>query len=279
MRVTDEGCASPMTTLAEYAGSRELMVNLTLRELRTKYKRSVLGWTWSLLNPLATMVILSLVFGVFLNIRPPTGSPSGLKNFPLFLLCGLLPWTFLVNGTNGSISSLVGNANLIKKSYFPRELLVASQVVAWLISFAIEMLVLTVVLLAVGNLALPYLPAVVLIMFALAVFVTGLGLALSAANVYFRDVEHFVAILFQVWFYLTPILYPISQVPERPGVLRDLYGLNPMVVFVEALRDCLYDLRFPSAIRLGSLLLISGVTFLAGLAIFAKLEARLAEEL
>jgi len=268
-----------MTTLAEYAGSKELMVNLTLRELRTKYKRSMLGWIWSLLNPLATMVILSLVFGVFLRIRPPTGSPSGLNNFPLFLLCGLLPWTFLINGTNGSISSLVGNANLIKKSYFPRELLVASQVLAWLISFAIEMLVLTVVLLAVGNLALPYLPAVVLIMFALAVFVTGLGLALSAANVYFRDVEHFVAILFQVWFYLTPILYPISQVPERPGVLRDLYGLNPMVVFVEALRDCLYDLRFPSVIRLGSLLLISGVTFLAGLAIFAKLEARLAEEL
>ncbi len=271
--------------LDEYMGSRQLMANLTLRELRTKYKRTLLGWTWSLLNPLAVMAIFTLVFGVFLNIQPPPGSPSGLKNFPLFLMCGLLPWTFLVNGTSGSINSLVSNANLIKKSYFPRELLVASQVVAWLISFLIEMLLLAVVLLAVGNLNLLYLPVVVLIMFFLAVFVTGLGLALSAANVYFRDVEHLVGILFQVWFYLTPILYPISQVPERPRPLgvelpgRALYGLNPMVGFVEALRDCLYDLRLPSSARLGSLLLVSVVTFVLGLSIFKRLEGRLAEEL
>lgn len=265
-----------MTTLAEYRSSKELMVNLTMRELRTKYKRSVLGWSWSLLNPLAIMAIFTLVFGVFLQIEPPLGSPSGLRSFPLFLLCGLLPWTFLVNGTNGSIGSLVANANLIKKSYFPRELLVASQVVAWLISFSIEMLLLSVVFLVAGNMVLPYLPVAIIIMFALAVFVTGLGLALSAANVYFRDVEHLVAIVFQIWFYLTPILYPITQVPARA---QALYGLNPMVGFVEALRDCLYNLRLPSATRLGSLVLVSALTFLFGLSVFKKLEGRLAEEL
>ena len=265
-----------MTTLAEYMSSRQLMANLTLRELRTKYKRTLLGWSWSLLNPLAVMGIFTLVFGVFLKIQPPLGSPSGLKSFPLFLLCGLLPWTFLVNGTNGSINSLVANANLIKKSYFPRELLVASQVVAWLISFAIETLLLAVVFLLAGNLVLPYLPVAVLIMIALAVFVTGLGLALSAANVYFRDVEHLVAIALQVWFYLTPVLYPISQVPKRA---RFLYGLNPMVGFVEALRECLYDLRLPSLTRLGSLVLVSALTFAFGLSVFKKLEGRLAEEL
>jgi len=265
-----------LTTLAEYMSSRQLMANLTLRELRTKYKRTLLGWCWSLLNPLAVMGIFTLVFGVFLDIQPPPGSPSGLKSFPLFLICGLLPWTFLVNGTNGSINSLMANANLIKKSYFPRELLVASQVCAWLISFAIEMVLLAVVFLLAGNLVLPYLPVVVVIMFALGVFVTGLGLALSAANVYFRDVEHLVVIALQVWFYLTPVLYPVSQVPER---VRALYGLNPMVGFVEALRDCFYDLRLPSAAQLGSLVLVSAVTFVVGLSLFKKLEVRLAEEL
>lgn len=261
------------------------MANLTLRELRTKYKRTLLGWSWSLINPLAIMVIFTLVFRVFLRIEPPTGSPSGLRNFPLFLLCGLLPWTFLVNGTNGSITSLVGNANLIKKSYFPRELLVASQVVAWLVSFLIEMLLLSAVLLAVGNLDLRFLPIVAFVTFLLALFVTGLGLALSAINVYFRDVEHLVGIVFQVWFYLTPILYPVSQVPERPHLLgaelpgRALYGLNPMVGFVEAFRDCLYDLRLPSVTTLGSLVVVSVSTFLIGLSVFKKLEGRLAEEL
>lgn len=265
--------------------SKELMVNLTLRELRTKYKRSLLGWCWSLLNPLAVMTIFTLVFGFFLHIRPPRGSPSGLESFPLFLMCGLLPWTFLVNATNGSINSLLANANLIKKSYFPRELLVASQVVSWLISFLIEMGLLSVIFLVVGNMGLPYVPIVLLIMVALAVFATGLGLAASAANVYFRDIQHLVAILFQVWFYLTPILYPVSQVPPRPHLFgvavpaRRLYELNPMVSFVESIRDCLYHLRLPSAPRLGYLLLVSAVTFLAGLAVFKRLEGSLAEEL
>lgn len=252
------------------------MVNLTLRELRTKYKRTALGWAWSLLNPLAIMVIFTLVFRVFLKIEPPTGSPSGLKNFPLFLLCGLLPWTFLVNATNGSINSLVTNANLIKKSYFPRDLLVASQVVAWLISLAIEMSLLTLVFLIMGNFNLLYLPVVVLVMLALAVFLAGLSLALSAANVYFRDVQHFVGILFQIWFYLTPVLYPVSEVPDRA---RSLYGLNPMVGFVEAFRDCLYHVRLPSFARLGSLLLVSVFSFVVGLWVFNRMEGRLAEEL
>jgi ABC-2 type transport system permease protein len=274
-----------LTTLGEYVSSKELMTNLTLRELRTKYKRSLLGWAWSLLNPLAMMTIFTLVFGVFLQIKPPPGEPSGFRSFPLFLMCGLLPWTFVVNGINGSITSLVTNANLIKKSYFPRELLVASQVVAWLISFSIEMLLLVAIFFAAGNRDLRYLPVVALVMLSLAVFVTGLGLTLSAANVYFRDVQHLIGIVLQVWFYLTPVLYPVSQVPEHSSVLgielpaRALYGLNPMVGFVEAIRDCLYDQRLPSTARLGALFLVSAVVFVAGLLVFKKLEGRLAEEL
>src|SRR3954451_15687852 len=122
---------STMSHYTELRGSGDLLVNLTQRELRSKYKRSVLGWGWSLLNPLASMVIFTVVFAVLLKQKPDVGNPSGLKLFPLFLLCGLLPWNFLANSMNGGMSTLVGNANLVKKVYFPREVLVAANVASW----------------------------------------------------------------------------------------------------------------------------------------------------
>jgi ABC-type polysaccharide/polyol phosphate export permease len=117
-----------LSSLKELSAARELTINLTLRELRGKYKRSVLGWTWSLLNPLATMLIFSVVFGVFLQVSPDIGRPSGLHNFAFFLLCALLPWNLLANGIGGAMGVLIGNSNLIKKTYFPREVLVAANV-------------------------------------------------------------------------------------------------------------------------------------------------------
>lgn len=101
-----------MQKLIEIASRRELFVNLTLRELRSKYKRSVLGWAWSLLNPLTTLVIYSLVFGVFLRVPPDVGDPSGLENFAMFLMCGLLPYNFLANGLNDTKKALAARANL-----------------------------------------------------------------------------------------------------------------------------------------------------------------------
>ncbi len=274
-----------MTTLAEYSASKELMANLTLRELRAKYKRSVLGWAWSLLNPLATMLIFTLVFGYFLKVQPPRGSPSGIKNFAVFLLCGLLPWNYLTASVGGSIGNLLGNANLVKKTYFPRDLLVGSLVASCLVSFLIEMGLLGVALLIFGNAIFPYLPvAFGLIMF-LTLFATGLGLAFSVLNVYFRDVQHLVNIMFQVWFYLNPIVYPLNLVPQKAHVLgfvlptRAIYELNPMVGFVESFRDLLYDLRMPPTAKIAYLVLVSVATFIAGLSLFNKLEGRLAEEL
>src|SRR6185369_15679236 len=110
-----------MSRLREFAGTQDLAINLTLRELRGRYKRSVLGWTWSLLNPLSTVVIYSVVFGVLLGAVPDRGDPSGLKNFTAFLLCGLLPWNFYGLTLNGSMGVLHSNAGLIRKVYFPRE--------------------------------------------------------------------------------------------------------------------------------------------------------------
>jgi ABC-type polysaccharide/polyol phosphate export permease len=270
---------------ADLVSSRELMVNLTLRELRGKYKRSVLGWTWSLLNPLASMVIFTIVFSFFLKVKPPTGNPSGLHNFAFFLLCGMLPWNFLSNGMNGGMAALIGNANLIKKVYFPREILVSAVVAAFDVSFLIEMGVLVVALLIAGNFVIPWIAVALVLIALLTVFVLGIALMVSVLNVYFRDVQHLVGILLMLWFYATPIVYPLTYVPRNTVILghhvplRHLYSFNPMVRFAETMRDALYHLRLPSWNDVLFLAVVSGVTLMLGMWVFSKLEGRLAEEL
>jgi homopolymeric O-antigen transport system permease protein len=271
-----------MTKLQEIASRRELFVNLTLRELRGKYKRSMLGWTWSLLNPLTTMLLYSFVFGFILEIEPETGDPSGLKNFPLYLLCGLLPFNFLAMSLNGGMGSLIGNSNLIKKTYFPREIMVGANTASWLVSFLIEMAVLVVALLVVGNGVLVWLPAVLVLMALQTMFVLGLALALSAAAVYFRDLEHLLGLVLQAWFYSAPIVYPMTLVTDRlseDSLPLALYNLNPLTRFVTAYRDLLYSLRWPPADELAYLVGVSVASLVIGYLIFGRLEGRLAEEL
>jgi len=273
-----------MTTLQEYASSRELVVNLTLRELRSKYKKSVLGWTWSLLNPLSTVVIYTIVFYGFLKVQAPVGDPSGIQSFVVFLLCALVPWNFISSCLSATLDALVGNANLIKKVYFPRELLVASTVGSLVVTFIIELSVLCVILLVLGNMVLPWIPLALVFVVLLTVMLLGWGMVLSVCNVYFRDVKHFVNIALQALFYSAPIVYPETLVPKTATVagleipVRFIYNLNPIVRFVDAFRSVLYDLRFPTlattlyvfAWAIGSLVI--------GLRVFNRLEPRLAEE-
>ncbi len=261
--------------LAEYRDSGDLTVNLTLRELRSRYKKSVLGWTWSLLNPLATVVVYSVIFATFLKIEPPTGDPSGLHNFAVWLLCGLLPWNYISNSMNASMGSLIGNANLIKKVYFPREVFVVSAIGSLLVSFLIELGVLAVILLVMGNMVLPWIPVVLVLVVIQSFFVLGIGFLLSVLNVYFRDVQHLIGILLMVLFYSAPIVYPIRLVPDS---VRGIYELNPLVVLVECYRDALYDLRFPPFLHVLYLIAWSVVLIGIGLAVFQRLDRRLAEE-
>ncbi len=274
-----------VASVGEMWQSRDLLANLTLRELRGKYKRSLLGWAWSMVNPLATMAIFAVVFGLFLKIDVPPGDPSGLDVFALFLLCGILPWNLLANGMTGAMGTMLANSNLIKKVYFPRQVLIAANVASWVVAFLIELGVLAVVLLVAGNFVLPWLLPVVALVVVQAVFVLGIGLTLGVLNVYFRDVQHFTAILLQLWFYATPVVYPVSLVPETATLLgaeipvRALYNLNPMVHFVEVYRDLLYDVRAPAATDLAYLLAVSLAALAIGLVVFARLEPKLAEEL
>jgi lipopolysaccharide transport system permease protein len=272
-----------VSTVSEITASRELITNLTLRELRTRYKRSVLGWTWSLLNPLATVGIYTVVFKYFFKADPPIGEPSGVRNFAVYLLCGLLAWNYFSGCVNGAMAALVGNAGLIKKVYFPREGLVIALTASNLTSFLIELAVLGVILLLIGSAIIPWIPVVLLLVIIMTVFVTGLGLMLSVLNVYFRDVQYLVgSILLQVLFYLTPIVYPIEFVYEATEgnmFLRRLYTANPTVQFIEAFHHVLYDLRWPTWQNWTYLVAWAAGSLALGMWVFSRFESRLAEEL
>jgi len=273
-----------MSALSEYAGTRELVVNLTLRELRSKYKKSVLGWTWSLLNPVASVIIYTVVFSVFLKVDPPRGDPSGLKSFVVFLLCALVPWNFMSSALTLSLDSLVMNANLIKKVYFPRELLVASSIASLDVTFLIELGVLGGILLIVGNMIIPWIPLALLLVALLTGMMLGWGMVLAVCNVYFRDVKHFMNIIIMALFYSAPIVYPVTLVPEHREVggvdvpVRALYELNPIARFIEAFRAVLYDLRFPTLATMLYLFAWAVGSLLLGMLVFNRLEPRLAEE-
>jgi ABC-2 type transport system permease protein len=254
-------------------------VNLTQREIKGKYKRTVLGQTWSLLNPVAVMAMYAVVFAFVLRARPEAGDPSGLDVFALWLAAALLPWMFFNNVVVSGMGAIVGNANLIQKVYFPRETLVLSSSLSWLFTFGIEMVVLILATLLFGGQPLLMIPATVLLMALLAAFATGIALLLAIANVYFRDTQHFVSILMQLWFYATPIVYPVSLVTDAHPTLGTIYRLNPMERFSEAFRNTVYDGRLPSLETTTFVVVVSLLTFLVGYTVFRRREGRLAEEL
>jgi ABC-2 type transport system permease protein len=268
-----------MHAVASVYQSRELLWNLTLRELRTKYRRSVLGWAWSMLNPLATVAIYGFVFGVLFNAQAPVGDPSGLTGFAYFLLCGLLPWNFFALVNSFGLSAISSNAGLVRRVAFPREVLVFSNVLHACVQFTIEMTLLGIVLLIAGSPFLPWLPVVILTSALLAVFGSGFALGLSVLAVYFRDMNYLWAIVLQVWFFATPIVYAPSLVEEQtPDWLFDVLRLNPMNGFVEVFRACLYDATAPGWRTMLGLVVASFISLAAGWAIFRRFSRRLPEE-
>jgi ABC-type polysaccharide/polyol phosphate export permease len=266
----------------ELRDTRELIANLTLREVRGKYKRTLLGQGWSLVNPLAQLAIFALVFGVVIRINPGKGDPSGHDTFALWLVCGLLPWTYLANSITTGMGALLANGNLIKKVYFPRNTLVLSTVLAGNISFAIELAVVTAIMAFIGPSVLIFLPGVIALMVVLTAFALGVALLLSVANVYFRDTQHFVAIGLNIWFYATPIVYPYELVQKQAdegSLLPTLYRLNPMERFVNAFRNLLYDNRWPTLADSLYCVVSAAIVLTLGFWVFRRYEGRLAEEL
>lgn len=278
-----------MQYLRELLSARELLANLTLREVKGKYKRTIFGQLWSLANPLALMLIYTFVFAFILKIEPAPGDPSGLTVFPLWLLCGLLPWTFFATVITSGLGSLVANAGLIQKVYFTRIVLPLSVVGSAGYNWLFEMIVLVIAVTVVGGFVLPWIPLVLVIMVLLAVFATGVALMLSIANVYFRDTQYFLTIILQIWLYLTPIIYPASLVEREsakaggilgtPITVADIYHLNPMEHFVNVFRQLIYDNRWPDPTEWLICAVWAFGSLVLGMIVFRRNEKRLAEAL
>jgi ABC-type polysaccharide/polyol phosphate export permease len=269
-----------MSSARELIARRELLWNLILRELRGRYKRSILGWGWSLLNPIAFMLVYTVAFSVILRAKPDVGDPSGLESYAFFLLAGLLPWTFFNVSVTTAMGSIVGNGSLVGKVAFPREHLIISTIIAGLFSLAIELLVLSIALVFFGNVVLVWIPLILVTSLLLSVFATGFGLALAAGTVYFRDLSYLWSIIAQAWFFATPVVYPPKLVDDQfAGWVVRIYNDLPMAVVARIFRNLMYDLRMPRLIDFGMLAGYALISVAIGWWMFDKLEARFAEEL
>ena len=271
------GKLPPAMSLRTAAASRNLLYLLALRELRTRYKKSVLGWAWSLLNPISQMLIFSFIFLYVFKATPPVGDPSGIQNFPLYFLSGVLPFNFMSITVGVAIGAVQGGAGLITKVQFPHEHLVFSVVVAQFVTLLIEMAVLTVALLIAGNMVLPWLPVLMLILGLLALFTAGLALMLAAANVFYHDVNYLWGILAQILFYVTPVIYNPATI-EVPA-LQWIANYGPTGSFITAVHEVMYDLRMPGMGRMIQLSVIGFGTFFIGAWVFNRLSPRFAEEM
>ena len=276
-----------MSYLSEVWGSRELLQNLTNREVRGKYRRTALGQLWSLANPIAAILIYTFIFSFIFRLPAQVGDPSGLNNYALWLVCGLLPWLFFNRVLTIGVDSLVANAGLIQKVYFPRIVLPLSLANATMFTWILEMGVLVVALSLLGAFVLPWLPLLALFMLVFALFSVGVAMVLSIANVYFRDLSYLLTIVLQFWFYLTPILYPVDMVAtqsDRLGglggtsvTLLNLYQLNPVEGYIEIFRNLLYDNAMPELSRILIALAWAIGAFGAGVWLYSKKERQMAE--
>ena len=248
---------------------RELLYFLTWRDIKVRYKQTVLGAAWAVLQPFMTMIVFSLFFGGLAKI-PSDGVP-----YPIFSYAALVPWTFFAIGIDDSSNSLVGSANLIKKVYFPRLAIPIATVFSGAVDFLIAFVVLIGMMIFFG--VVPTANVIFLPFFVLLAFVTslGVGLWLSAMNVQFRDVRYTVPFLTQFWLFITPIAYPSSMIENE--TLRAIYGINPMAGVVEGFRWAL--LGTDSAP--GPVIIVSSVAALllliSGLYYFRRMEKTFAD--
>jgi lipopolysaccharide transport system permease protein len=221
--------------LNEVWAYRELLYFLTWRDIKVRYKQTVLGAAWAILQPFMSMVIFTIFFGNLAKISPDGDLPYGVWNY-----AALVPWVFFSNGIMSSGNSLIGSSNLIKKVYFPRLVIPVATVIAGIVDFALAFIVLILMMLSYGI--TPTANIIWLPLFLMLAFVTalGVGLWLSAMNVMFRDVRYVLPFLTRSWMFITPIVYPSSLIED--DFLRTIYGLNPMAGVVEGFRWALLGL-------------------------------------
>jgi lipopolysaccharide transport system permease protein len=253
--------------LKELWAYRELLWVLTERDIKVRYKQTVLGAAWAVIQPLMLMVVFSVFFGKLAKM-PSDGIP-----YPIFAYCALLPWTFFANALSSSAGSVVGSANLISKVYFPRLIVPLSSIGSWLVDFAIATLILLGLMLYYGIGWTVNLLAAPLLVVAVTFVALGVGTLLAALTVAYRDFRYVIPFLLQFWMFATPVVYPASLVPER---WQWVMHLNPMSGLVEGFRSAFLGRPFDVS-AIGLSLVVALLLFAVGVAYFEKVERRFAD--
>ena len=258
-----------MKTIKELYAYREMIFSLVRRDLKGRYKGSALGFLWTFINPLLQLGVYTMVFSVIMR--------NGIEDYYLFLFVALIPWIFFSTSLSGGSSCIWAQQDMVKKIYFPREVLPISYVTSQFVNMLLSLLVVLVVLVVSGKglnlIALLYLPIIMIVEYIMAMSVTMLS---SAVTVYLRDVEYILGIISMAWQFLTPVMYSVDQVPKQLGVI---FNLNPMTPIIVAYRDILYYKKVP---ELGTLVHAAclGIIVLAiGVVVFSRLKRHFAEEL
>jgi len=248
---------------------RELLYFLTKRDIKVRYKQTVLGGLWAVIQPVFTMLVFTLFFGRLAKM-PSDGMP-----YPIFVYAGLLPWTYFANAVAASGNSLVGSANLITKVYFPRLIIPASASLGGLLDFFVALIVLAALMIHYGF--VPGILGILLFPFLLALTflcALGVGLWLSALNVQYRDIRYVIPFLIQLWMFVSPVIYPVSIVK---GNYQRLLALNPMGGLIEAYRASILGHHPVDWSLLGISTATIVVIFMTGLYYFRKMERRFAD--
>ncbi|MGD0034324.1 ABC transporter permease [Paenibacillus illinoisensis] len=254
--------------IKEIFNYRQMLESMVLTDLRTRYKGSFLGFFWTLLNPLLMLAVYSMIFKYVVRIS--------LENYTSYLFIGIVAWNLLSQALTSGSTSVIRNAGLIKKIYFPKEILPLSVVIGGIINFVLSLVVLIPVL-VISDVKLGWsLLLVPVILLVYSIFTLALTTLVSCLNVYFRDLEHIIGVIIMAWFYLTPIVFTVDMIPED---LQSVFSLNPMTTIMSCFHDVFFYNKVPDLISLSVVTGISIVLLIISYAIFAKLSRNFAEEI
>ncbi len=269
MQKIKQGVVITLNVIRELYKYREMIFSLIRKDLRSRYKGSALGFLWTFINPLLQLVVYTIVFSILF--------PTNIDKFYIFLFIGLVPWLFFNTAIVGGSTSVVSQENLIKKIYFPRQVLPISYVTSGFVNMLLTFIVIFLVLFFSGfGIAYETLWALPIVMLVEYLLALGIAMIMSALTVYVRDLEYILGIVAMCWMYLTPILYEIDTIPEE---YRYLIYLNPMTGVIRCYRDILYYKQLPELEVLGSAFGVGLGFLIVGFIVFERLQRHFVEEL
>lgn len=262
------GCFNMLAQTKEFLGAKDLLFAWTGRNIRGRYQQSALGWLWAIIQPVATAAIFTIIFTRLVPVN------TGDTPYVVFSYVALIAWTFLAASLTDMVGAIVANMDLVKKIYFPREVLPIAAMLARLMDFGIASILMIALLIIyqipffpIGWLALPLIITLQIIL------ILGLGFAGAALNVFYRDVQALLTLGLQLWFYASPIIYPVTMIPDN---LRPFYFLNPMAGIITAYRDILINGQMPGTYMIPSTLVTIALFFI-GYLFFKRVEFRFAD--